>query len=339
MPTLEQDKAIRDALRTILRSLFAVTPKSLAREAELGTTLSFAEAIPYFERIINLFRKLEAISLDDVSYAAIQGIYNAANEAFSLFKSIQDFNPQQGNPSAARVGLINLARDQYESHYARLSPVLAFAARKESNFDELEQKARAAVETANKLTEEVIQKGKEFEGSATAALNKLQEVAAKSGIVHHAVNFKDQADEHLIAAHRWFWVTVILVAISGIAVWLLFIGPFRPIIKDVQFGEIIYSVTSRLIIFSIISFAIYWAAKNHGSHRHNYIVNKHRQNALVTFQTFIAAAGTDQGVKNAVLLQAGQAIYASQPTGYSENIAAPVSPVSMVEVFKSVSPK
>jgi len=267
-------------------------------------------------------------------------VYNGANDALNLFKSIQDFNPQQGpNPSESRKRLIDNARDQYDAHYSRISPVLAFVAKKEAKMEEYEQKARIALDTVNKLAAEWLQKGKEFEGSANNTLAKLQEVAGKFGVAQHAVNFREQSEEHLSVAQRWFWATGVLVSISVIAVWLLFIGPLKPEIKDVQLGEIIFSITSRLVVFSIISFAIYWSAKNHGAHRHNYIINKHRQNALVTFQTFIEAAGEDPVVKNAVLLQAGQAVYTSQPTGYSENVSAPVNPANIVEVFKSMSTK
>lgn len=339
MPTLEQDKAIRDALKTALKSLYAVTPKSLAREAELGTTLSFAEAIPYFERIINLFKQLEPIQWDEVSYGAIQAVLNAANDVHGLFKSIQDFNPQQGNPSAARTGLINVARDQYESHYARLSPVLAFATRKGPDFEALEGKALANVATIDKLRAELSQKAAEYNSEAASTLQKLQEAAGKVGVARHAVNFEEQSGEHLGAAKWWFWATLIFVVLGVAAVWALFIGPFKIEVKGLELGEAIYHVASRIMAFSVVSFAIYWAAKNHGAHRHNYVINKHRQNALATFQAFTEAAKLDADVKAAVLLQASQAIYTAQSTGYSETMSAPPNPINMVEIIKCATGK
>ena len=109
--------------------------------------------------------------------------------------------------------------------------------------------------------------------------------------------------------------------------------------KDLQLGEAIYHVASRLMAFSVLSFAIYWAAKNHGAHRHNYVINKHRQNALATFQAFTEAAKLDADVKAAVLLQASQAIYAAQSTGYSETMSAPPNPINMVEIIKCATAK
>jgi len=335
MPTVEQEKAIRDTLKTALASLVNVDQKKLAREAELGTTLSFAEAAPSFERIINLFKHLEPISWDGISYTAIQGVLSAANDALGLFKSIQDFNPQQGNPSAARTGLINLAREQYEAHYARLSPVLAYATRKETNFNEFEQKARIALDSVNKLAAEIAQKGKTLENSAEGILNKLQETAGKLGAGQHSISFKLQSDEHKFVARVWLSITISSVVAGIYAVWYLFLGPMKVDVATLTPGQAIYFVASRLMLFSIISFIIYWAAKNHGAHQHNYVINKHRQNALATFQTFIEAAGSEQSVKNAVLLQAGQAIYGQQSTGYSEGVSAPATPINFIEVVKN----
>ena len=338
MPTIEQDKAIRDALKTALKALVEINPNGLARESDLGTKFSFAEGVPYFEKLINLYIELDSVSLDGISYGVLNGAFNGANEVIALFKLISEFDPKQGpNPNDVRKRYIDSARDQYDSHYGRISPILAFAARKGRDFEEFERKARAALESVSKLTGEISKKGKDFENAAGNTLTKLQEAAGKFGVAQHAVNFREQAEEHFKAAQRWFWVTGGIVILSLIAIWLFFIGPLKPPIKDMTLGEIIYSVTSRLILFSISSFAIYWAAKNHSSHRHNYIVNKHRQNALVTFQTFIEAAGSDQCVKNAVLLQAGQAIYTSQPTGYSESVSGPVGPGNVVEIIKGAA--
>lgn len=337
MPTIEQDKAARDAFKTSLKALLAVTPASLARESELGTTLSFTEGIPYFERIIALFRKFDSISIDEVPYGAIQGSFNAANEAMNLFKSIQSFNPQQGNPSAARASLLAQVRDQYETYYARLSPVLAFAGRKETNFDEFEQKARVALDAVNKLAGEISEKGKTLEASAEGILNKLQEAAAKLGAGQHSISFKLQSDEHKFIARIWLGITILSVILGMYAVWYFFLGPMKVDVEKLTTGQAIYLVASRLMLFSIISFIIYWAAKNHGAHQHNYVINKHRQNALATFQTFIEAAGSEQSVKNAVLLQAGQAIYGQQSTGYSDGVSAPATPVNFIEVVKNAA--
>jgi len=340
MPTSENESIIRERLRAALKALININSKDLTREAELGTKLSFAEALPSIERILNLYKRLEKISFDSVSYEALASVSGGADETLMLFKSIQDFNPQQGpNPNEARKRLIDAARDQYGSHYARVSPVLAFANQKETNFDEFAQKARAALDSVNKLAAEITQKGKSLENSAEGILKNLQEAAAKLGAGQHSISFKLQSDEHKVLAWVWLGITILSVVAGMYAVWYLFLGPMKVDVATLTPGQAIYFVASRLMLFSIISFIIYWAAKNHGAHQHNYVINKHRQNALATFQTFIEAAGSDQSVKNAVLLQAGQAIYGQQCTGYSEGVSAPATPINFIEVVKNAAGK
>ena len=72
---------------------------------------------------------------------------------------------------------------------------------------------------------------------------------------------------------------------------------------------------AKVIAFSILFSAVLWAGRIYRAHRHNYVVNKHRQNALSTFEAF-AKASEDTPTKNAVLLQATQCIFSPQSTGY-----------------------
>jgi hypothetical protein len=72
---------------------------------------------------------------------------------------------------------------------------------------------------------------------------------------------------------------------------------------------------AKLFLFSLLVGGIIWCGRNYRAHRHTYVVNKHRQNAPSTFDTFINSA-QDQQTKSAVLLQATQAIFAPHSTGY-----------------------
>jgi hypothetical protein len=58
-----------------------------------------------------------------------------------------------------------------------------------------------------------------------------------------------------------------------------------------------------------------WTGRIYRAYKHNAVVNRHRANALATFEAF-AKAASDMETKNAVLLQATQCIFAPQQTGY-----------------------
>jgi hypothetical protein len=61
--------------------------------------------------------------------------------------------------------------------------------------------------------------------------------------------------------------------------------------------------------------------RNYRASRHNQIVNAHREGALTTFAAFRESAEGAAG--DAVLLQATEAVFSSQPTGYTEGDGSP----------------
>ncbi|GAB1402311.1 hypothetical protein MASR1M68_12220 [Elusimicrobiota bacterium] len=64
---------------------------------------------------------------------------------------------------------------------------------------------------------------------------------------------------------------------------------------------------SKIIIFSSLFFLLTLAFKSYKASKHNEILNKHRQNAITTFEKFVKSANDDK-TKNAVLLQTVNAI-------------------------------
>ena len=56
--------------------------------------------------------------------------------------------------------------------------------------------------------------------------------------------------------------------------------------------------------------------KNYTAQKHLEVINIHRQNALETFDTFVAAAGDNRETRDAVLLSATDAIFDANQTGY-----------------------
>ena len=78
--------------------------------------------------------------------------------------------------------------------------------------------------------------------------------------------------------------------------------------------------------------------KNCKSSKHNQILNKHRENALASFQAFIEVPTANKETKNAVLLEATRRIFGAQQTGYvvTENDD---SPNKIIEIIKTIQDK
>ena len=68
---------------------------------------------------------------------------------------------------------------------------------------------------------------------------------------------------------------------------------------------------------------------------HNYVVNKHRQNALSTFETFVKSTD-DNDTKNAVLIQATRSIFSPQHTGFSAQEGESSTSPAIHEIIRNV---
>ena len=100
-------------------------------------------------------------------------------------------------------------------------------------------------------------------------------------------------------------------------------------------GEIVRGIGGRFAVLTLLAFALGFTVRQYTSSKHNETVNTHRQNALLTFETFVSAAD-DQDTKDAVLLEATRSIFAPQSSGFLRSGREPDSPSTMVEVIRRI---
>ncbi|MBZ5671148.1 MAG: hypothetical protein LAO04_15645 [Acidobacteriia bacterium] len=158
-------------------------------------------------------------------------------------------------------------------------------------------------------------------------------MAQESGVSQHAVHFKGEADRHEATAKQWLSATIWLAAVTlafAIAFFVLYftIGSTLTATQNLQLA------ISKVIIIFILLSATFWVGRTYRAHRHNAVVNRHRQNALTTFRTFVEATG-DEPTKNAVLLQATQCIFSPQQTGYVSSESEPGIP-QVLEIVRTL---
>jgi len=92
MATDEQERQARDQLKAILALLSQIDPQSLDRRADLGTELSFEPGMPYFNRLLGLFRKLYQQDLSAIPHSTCASLYNLAQQQLTLFNQIKEFS-------------------------------------------------------------------------------------------------------------------------------------------------------------------------------------------------------------------------------------------------------
>lgn len=151
-----------------------------------------------------------------------------------------------------------------------------------------------------------------------AVLEDIKNVAAESGASKYSGVFFEEAEEHTEAATKWLYGVIASISFAVIGAVLLF--NFMPNADTT--ASVIQNMSVKLIIFSALYYAIFWSVKNYNAHRHNFIVNKHRANALSIFKLFIDAAGNeeeDKETKKTILTQTTNAIFSAQKSGYHKD--------------------
>ena len=110
-----------------------------------------------------------------------------------------------------------------------------------------------------------------------------------------------------------FRSSISAITLVFFAIFSLFLHKFD-LIRPANTTEMLQLLTSKVLIFSVLGYILILAAKNYTAHKHNAVVNRHRQNALLTYRS-LSAAADDAGTQDIVLAHAASCIFSPQETG------------------------
>jgi len=317
MATLDEEQQQRSELRSVLDQLVAIEPESLVRTEELGRDLNFEAGLPVFRRTLGLFQDLSGSNLDEVPFETLQQLTGLAKRALQHFQQVQSFTLQQhqANPISARDQFINQIRDQWQEYYGMITPVIAYNAQRGTDFDRLEREARGALSEVQQVATDARKDRDTILAEMKAGMEQIRRAAAEAGVAQHAIHFKEEAESHNNQSIRWLRAAVGFAVLTGAYAFYALEVQRHDIVANAPLGSLIQLALAKIVIISILSYGLVFSARNYAASRHNLVINRHRQNALSTFETFVKAA-SDPQTKDAVLIQATQSIFSPQTSGY-----------------------
>ena len=188
------------------------------------------------------------------------------------------------------------------------------------DFSRIENEARAAAQAASDEAARLTAKLSEHQNEAERVLADVRKAAAEQGVGFQATYFKSEADVHNSQASTWrtatLWASGLLAVLAILSLFITKIDFLKP----TDLYEAIQLLTAKLVIFTAAAYLVVLCARNFLAHTHNAIVNRHRQNALLTFQALVdAAKGEDK--KDIVLTHASACMFAPQETGFTKHQA------------------
>lgn len=325
------EEPLREEARKSLVRMQTFDIATLPREGDLGTRFHFREATEPASRLIDLYKRLPESVLDDLPQNQLQQIRDQSNQDFTRFDDILKFDPAQQNSTQVRDGYIQNLRNAYQTAFTSLHPFIAYSLCKTADFQRLEGDARATLQAVRDQGEALTRDLETQKQAAERVLEDVRKVAAEQGVSQQAIYFKESATEHDKQAGVWqnrtLWVATGL-AIYAFATVTLHKIPWlapRDTYDAIQLG------ISKILVFAVVSYVLYLCARNFLSHKHNAVVDRHRQNALMTYKAIVDAAG-DTPNREVILVQAAACIFAPQGTGYTaDTTPAPPGAQSVVE--------
>lgn len=272
-------------------------------------------------------------------YAAdIAGIpYNYAKDFGVWFDQVANDLTELANDTLDENKLANIMVERWGVDWQSRSIFLSHSLLNSSP-ESLGQRLSEATKLRTDMTNELTAAKKEV----GAALEEVRKLYGKAVIAKHAGSFKEEAEMH---AHlSWLWLFLAVAAGIAVAVYVdhqsalierAVVATSGPASSMALVAQV---AVSKLVIVSLMTYGLVVAIRQFTAARHNVTVNKHRMNALSSFESF-AQAADDKDSKAAVLLEATKAVFTPQTTGLLKHDSEPTHGTQIVEVFRNLTGK
>ena len=298
-----------------VKRLQQLDPQSVVRSKQLGP-FSFEGAVGPLRKLVRIFEQIPVNYIKELPDQQASQLLNQANAILNRVRELDDFDPKtEDSPAAKQKALIDSLEQAYPATFTALWHHIGYLASRERDFAAMEVEGRAAIEAIKSEANELKTTLDSQQGEAERILSDIKQVAAETGVSQQAFHFATESSDHKNEAEIWEartkWALAIVVAYGFIAIFLHKI----PLLSPENAYDTVQLAVSKVVIFLALFYALTLCAKNYLAHKHSQAVNKHRQNALLTYKT-IADAAHDEAGRDIVLSHAADCIFSPQDTGY-----------------------
>lgn len=306
--------------RESLERMQQASATELERAADLGREMNFADIVPEAERLIEVYKRIQVSILEDLTEEQLMQIKTQSDADWNTFGQILNFKTAQSDAVSVQTQLKNNIKARRDQVFYNLWQFIAYGAARATNTAILETQGRAAIQAISDRTDALTEKLKADQEAASEALKAVRAAAAEQGVSQQAEYFKTEADNQEVNAEKWLTWTV-RAAIAVLICTTLSLGLHKiPWLHPDSSWESAQLFTSKFLFFAVLGYALVLCARNYSASKHNAVVNRHRQNALLTYRAIATAAG-EKGTEDIILANASACIFSPQETGYSGTAA------------------
>jgi hypothetical protein len=304
---------VRDA-QSLLELVLEVNPATFSR-THSGVLVDFSAAEAPAKATVELFQKIQPKDMEQLPQAVLDSFTKTAQTFLDTVQKIRHLNVNNDRLLSEREGLIAQIRSTAFEAIKTISPIVTYLDNLRGGtalFEKLKGEFDSGLKRISEADEAIARALDE----ASRAIEAGKSVAAQSGVTQQAYYFQKESEIHDREAKVWKnyirWLAAAAFLLLGLALSLYKWSWLTP--SDAY--QAVQLSLSKALIFSTIAYLLILSARNFLAHQHNAVVNRHRQNALQTFEALVNAAGPEK--RDIVLTHAAACIFGPQETGYTK---------------------
>lgn len=318
----------------IINSITSLLEKIVAN---FGTSLvmngdNYKELHLILSDISILCDDFESIDFNDIPVVNLKdNIHPLLTRILNLFQVVANGKETIKNLEHLYYDAANL----YSEAYNQLVPIISYNKTKKLSKHNIikEEELNQLYDKFKSNFSQLVEQGNKTQVEHKTLLQEAKTLAQHHGKSRNAEYFQTEAKSHKIKARCWVASTFLLAFLTiGFALFSHKILPSIP--GDTLTPDYISQVLApKATVLVILVYMLNWSAKNQKAHNHNYIINKHRENALNTFLAFVLPSEDTPEIKNAILMQTTQCIFSPQNSAYTVSDKEP-DITKLVELLK-----
>lgn len=310
-------ETVLDTCKESLTRVQQFDATTLSREDDLGKQMSFSDAVKPAQALIAIYERIPLSALTDFSDTQLKAITAQAQADYNVFKQILDFESTASDATNVRTSIISAIKIRRDQLFDQVWQYVAYGVARITDTSVLETQARATIQSIQDQSVKLTEQLTKAKTDADAALAAIRAVASEQGVSQQAVYFKDEAANQETLAATWLGYTYKFATAVGVfAIFSLFLHKIAWL-KSEGNAEMFQLITSKFLIFAVLGYLLILAAKNYATHKHNSVINRHRQNALLTYRALVEASA-EKGTEDIVLAHAASCIFSPQETGFAQ---------------------
>ena len=299
----------------------------------------FSDVYCDVEALVQIYGHITEGILDGLAPSQVIKMRECAERDFALLESARKFNSERLGDAEAKeqhAKIVADIRSACADSIDRLMVYIHHGTQKLQHLQKLESSLRQQLAKAESATKPLEEQVEEARGKIQSQIAQFWKMASSVKVSTQAAYFEAEGKKHIFASY--FWMGAAFGAMLLLVAYALYGDELLPVdFSGKAGGALTYAITramfTRVLVFTVLGYALFFCARNYAAHRHNAIVNRHRQNALNTYTALVEANATPEN-RDIVLAQAARCIFAPQESGYARGGGTESGGMSVFETIR-----